>query len=62
VGVVSGALAALLLVVTLFIMAGFFYLFIAGVHYKERLLSRAAALAFLAAGVLAVVLLVRVVL
>jgi hypothetical protein len=55
-------LDVLLLVVFLLLMAGFFYLFVAGVLNRERPLSRGAALAFLVSGVLAVVFLVRVVL
>ena len=58
----DGTLDVLLLVVFLLIMAGFFYLFVTGVLNKERSLSRAAALAFLVSGVLAVVFLVKVVL
>ena len=43
----------------LLFMAGFFYFYVAGVHHRERPLSRAAALAFLAAGVMAGVFLLR---
>ena len=44
----------------LLFMAGFFYFYVAGVHHRQRGLSRAAALAFLAAGVMAAVFLVRI--
>ena len=57
----TGTLDALLLVAALFLMSGFFYLFVVGVHYEERSLSRTSALAFLASGALALVFLVRVV-
>jgi len=43
-------------------MAGFFYLYVAGILNRKRPLFRIAALAFLASGALAVVFLVRVVL
>jgi hypothetical protein len=41
-------------------MAGFCYFYVVGVHYKDRALSRIAAVAILAAGVMAVVILVRI--
>jgi hypothetical protein len=44
----------------LLFMVGFFYFYVAGVHYRERALSRTAALAFLASGVMAVVFLLRI--
>jgi hypothetical protein len=55
-------LDVLLLAVFLVLGAGFFYLYVAGVVNRERPLSRAAALACLVSGALAVVFLVRVVL
>ena len=43
-------------------MVGFFYYYyVVGVHYEDRALFRAAALAFLPCGVVAVVMLARVV-
>ena len=50
------------LVLALLFMAGFFYYYVAGVVEENRALSRAAALAFFVCGVLALVMLVRVVL
>jgi hypothetical protein len=50
------------LVLALLFMAGFFYYYVAGVVNENRALSRAAALAFLVCGVVAVVMLARVVL
>jgi hypothetical protein len=44
----------------LLFMAGFFYLYVAGVHYEDRALSRTSAVAILAAAVMAVVILVRI--
>ena len=44
----------------LLFMAGFFYFYVAGVHYEDRALSRIAAVAVLAAAVMAVVILVRI--
>ena len=52
----------MVLVVSVFLMAGFFYFFVVGVHHGDRLLSRTAALAFLTSGAMAVVFFVRVVL
>jgi hypothetical protein len=50
------------LVLALLFMAGFFYYYVAGVVEENRALSRAAALAFLVCGVLALVMFVKVVL
>jgi hypothetical protein len=41
---------------------GFFYYYVAGVHFEDRAMSRSAALAFLAFAVAAVVFLVRILL
>jgi hypothetical protein len=50
------------LVLALLFGAGFFYYYVAGVVEHNRALSRAAALAFFVCGVVAVVLLARIVL
>ena len=42
--------------------AGFFYYYVAGVHFEDRTLSRSAALAFLVFAVAAVVFFVRIIL
>jgi len=55
----TGAYNALILATALLFMIGFFYYYVVGVHYEDRALSRASALAFLACAVVAVVMLVR---
>jgi hypothetical protein len=50
------------LVLALLFMAGFFYYYVAGVVDENRALSRAAALAFLVCGTLAIVMLARIIL
>jgi hypothetical protein len=52
----------LTLAAVLLLMVGFYYYYVVGVHYADRALSRASALASLVCGVVAVVILVRVVL
>ena len=51
----------LTLAAVLLLMVGFYY-YVVGVHYADRALSRASALGSLVCGVVAVVILVRVVL
>ena len=58
----TGAWDALLLAAFLLFMAGFFYFVVFGVRHRERAISRAAALAFLASLVMAGVFLVRLLL
>ena len=48
------------LVAALLFLLGSFYYYVVGVHYEDRALSRVAALAFLVFGVVAVVMLVRI--
>ena len=55
-----GALDAFLLATALLFMVGFFYFYVVGVHYEDRVLSRAAALAFFVCAIVAVAMLVRV--
>ena len=50
------------LVLALLFMVGFFYYYVAGVHFEDRAMSRSAALAFLVFGAAAVVFLVRILL
>ena len=50
------------LALALLFMAGFFYYYVAGVVDENRALSRAAALAFLVCGVVAIVMLARTIL
>ena len=50
------------LVLAVLFMAGFFYYYVAGVHFEDRAMSRLAALALLLSLVMAVVLLVRLIL
>jgi hypothetical protein len=57
-----GAWDALLLAAFLLFMAGFFYFVVVGVRAEDHAISRAAALAFLASCVMAVVFLVRLLL
>jgi len=57
-----GAWDAIDLVLCLLFAAGFFYYYVAGVHFEDRAMSRSAALAFLAFAVAAVVFLVRILL
>jgi hypothetical protein len=52
----------LTLVATILFMVGFFYYYVAGVVDENRALSRAAALAFLVCGIVALVMLVRIIL
>jgi hypothetical protein len=52
----------LTLATALLFMVGFFYYYVAGVVDENRALSRAAALAFLVCGVIALVMLVRIIL
>ena len=54
-----GTWDALNLAAALLFMLGSIYYYVAGVHYEDRTLSRVAALTFLAFGVVAVVMLVR---
>ena len=58
----TGTQDALFLAASLIFMAGFFYFIVVGVHYEDRALSRAAALAFLLSLVMAIVFLVRLLL
>jgi len=53
---------ALLLAASLIFVAGFIYFVVVGVHYGDRALSRASAIAFLLSLVMAVVFLVRLLL
>ena len=55
----TGTQDALFLAASLIFIAGFFYFIVVGVHYEDRALSRASAIAFLAACVMAIVFLVR---
>jgi hypothetical protein len=55
----KGAWDALDLALCLLFAAGFFYYYVAGVHFKDRAMSRSAALAFLVFIAAAVVFLVR---
>jgi len=52
---------ALFLGASLFFMVGFSYFVVIGVHYQDRLLSRASALAFLLSLVMAIFFLVRLI-
>ena len=56
----TGAFNAVILATALLFMIGFFYYYVVEVHYEDRALSRASALAFLVCTVVAVVMLVRV--
>jgi len=56
----TGAFNALILATALLFMIGFFYYYVAGVVDRNRALSRASALAFVAFVAAAVVFLVRV--
>ena len=55
-----GAWDVLDLVLCLLFMAASFYYYVVGVHYEDRALSRAAALALLVFGAAAAVFLVRI--
>ena len=55
-----GTWDAFVLVIALLFMAGFFYYYVAGVHYEDRALSRSAALAFFVCGAVAVWMVVRI--
>lgn len=59
-GVSVGARNLIFLGAVLLFIAGFFYFYVAGVHYEDRALSRIAAVAVLAGAVMAVVILVRI--
>jgi hypothetical protein len=50
------------LVLCVLFAAGFFYYYVAGVHFEDRAMSRPAALAFLVSVVAAVVFLARILL
>ena len=56
----TGTLEALVLTTALLFMVGFFYYYVVGVHYEDRALSRASALAFLVCAIVAVAMFVRV--
>jgi hypothetical protein len=56
----AGAWDAFDLVAALLFAAGAFYYFVAGVHYEDRALSRAAALAFLVCAGVAAWMVVRI--
>jgi hypothetical protein len=56
----TGTKDTLFLAASLIFIAGFFYFIVVGVHYEDRALSRAAALAFLLSLVMAIVFLVRI--
>ena len=58
----AGTWDALDLVLCVLFAAGFFYYYVAGVHFDDRAMSRSAALAFLVFFVAAVVLFVKVLL
>jgi len=51
---------ALILVAALVFMVGFFYFYVSGVHFEDRVMSRSAALAFLLCGAVGVWMLVRI--
>jgi hypothetical protein len=52
---------ALFLAASLIFVAGFLYFVVVGVHYQDRALSRASAIAFLLSLVMAIVFLVRLI-
>jgi hypothetical protein len=52
---------ALFLAASLIFVAGFVYFVVLGVHYRDRALSRASAIAFLLSLVMAIVFLVRLI-
>jgi len=57
----TGTKDALFLGASLFFIAGFSYFIVVGVHYQDRALSRASAIAFLLSLVMAIVFLVRLI-
>jgi hypothetical protein len=59
-GVSPTAWNTLDLVLALLFMVGFFYYYVAGVHFEDRAMSRSAALAFLVFFVVAVVFFARI--
>jgi hypothetical protein len=56
----AGAWNAIDLVLALLFACGFFYYYVAGVHFEDRAMSRSSALAVLVFVVVAVIFLVRV--
>ena len=56
-----GAWDALDLVLAVLFAGGFFYYYVVGVHFQDRALSRASALAFLVCGAIAVWMVMRIV-